>query len=144
MGDCRKKGVDSSYVSRMVNLTTLAPDIVVAILDENLPPDLIQFELAIDPPALLEEQRYARALKAARERDQDRERNNCSAQQLIASQRRARPARGERYRSGILSLCIPAFRSSSSAGARCHPGCGTERGRARLEELLVGRGGALC
>ena len=30
---------------------------------------------------------YARALKAARERDQDRERSNCSAQQLIASQR---------------------------------------------------------
>ncbi|MGH8625674.1 MAG: NADPH-dependent FMN reductase, partial [Gammaproteobacteria bacterium] len=29
---------------------------------------------------------YARALKAARERDQDRERSNCSAQQLIASQ----------------------------------------------------------
>jgi hypothetical protein len=29
---------------------------------------------------------YARALKAAREGDQDRERSNCSAQQLIASQ----------------------------------------------------------
>jgi len=26
-----------SYVSRMVNLTTLAPDIVAAILDETLP-----------------------------------------------------------------------------------------------------------
>jgi hypothetical protein len=35
----RKEGVDSSYVSRMVNLTTLAPDIVAAILDETLPPD---------------------------------------------------------------------------------------------------------
>jgi hypothetical protein len=33
----RKEGVDSSYVSRMVNLTTLAPDIVAAILDETLP-----------------------------------------------------------------------------------------------------------
>jgi hypothetical protein len=30
---------------------------------------------------------YARALKAAREREQERERSNCSAQQLIASQR---------------------------------------------------------
>ena len=29
---------------------------------------------------------YARALKAARECDQDRERSNCSGQQLIASQ----------------------------------------------------------
>ncbi|MGH8607382.1 MAG: hypothetical protein ACREX9_08185 [Gammaproteobacteria bacterium] len=34
----------------------LAPDIVVRILDETLPPDLTQFELAIDPPALWEEQ----------------------------------------------------------------------------------------
>ena len=75
----RRKGVDSSYVSRMVNL---APDIVVAILDETLPPDLTQFELAIDPPALLDEQRYARALKVTRGTRQDRERNNCSAQRL--------------------------------------------------------------
>jgi predicted transcriptional regulator len=28
----RREGVDDSYVSRMVNLTTLAPDIVAAIL----------------------------------------------------------------------------------------------------------------
>ena len=33
----RREGVDDSYVSRMVNLTTLAPDIVAAILDETLP-----------------------------------------------------------------------------------------------------------
>jgi hypothetical protein len=31
----RREGVDDSYVSRMVNLTTLAPDIVAAILDET-------------------------------------------------------------------------------------------------------------
>jgi hypothetical protein len=31
----RKEGVDSSYVSRMVNLTILAPDIVAAVLDEH-------------------------------------------------------------------------------------------------------------
>jgi hypothetical protein len=30
----RREGVDNSYVSRMVNLTTLAPDIVAAILDD--------------------------------------------------------------------------------------------------------------
>lgn len=30
---------------------------------------------------------YARALKVARERDRDRERSNCAAQQLVASQR---------------------------------------------------------
>jgi hypothetical protein len=36
----RKEGVDSSYVSRMVNLTTLAPDIVEAIFDETLPPEV--------------------------------------------------------------------------------------------------------
>jgi len=52
----RKEGVDSSYVSRMVNLTILAPDIVVAILDGTLPPDLTLFDLAVDPPSLWEDQ----------------------------------------------------------------------------------------
>ena len=52
----RREGVDSSYVSRMVNLTTLAPDIVAVILDETLPPDLTLFDLAVDPAALWEEQ----------------------------------------------------------------------------------------
>ena len=42
----RREGVDDSYVSRMVNLTTLAPDIVAAILDETLPPEVTLFELA--------------------------------------------------------------------------------------------------
>ncbi len=49
----RKEGVDSSYVSRMVNLTALAPDIVAAILEETLPLELTLFGLAVDPPALL-------------------------------------------------------------------------------------------
>ena len=31
------EGVDNSYVSRMMSLTTLAPDIVAAILDDELP-----------------------------------------------------------------------------------------------------------
>ena len=52
-----QEGVDNSYVSRMVNLTTLAPDIVEAILDDQLPPDLTLFELAVDPPRLWSEQR---------------------------------------------------------------------------------------
>jgi hypothetical protein len=34
----RQLGLLNRYVSRMINLTTLAPDIVAAILDETLPP----------------------------------------------------------------------------------------------------------
>lgn len=51
------EGVDNSYVSRMVNLTTLAPDIVAAILDDALPDHLTLFDVAVDPPALWDEQR---------------------------------------------------------------------------------------
>jgi len=53
----RREGVDDSYVSRMVNLTTLAPDIVAAILDETLPPEVTLFELAAGTPLLWEAQR---------------------------------------------------------------------------------------
>jgi hypothetical protein len=42
----RRERVDDSYVSCMVNLTTLAPDIVAAILEETLPEELTLFELA--------------------------------------------------------------------------------------------------
>jgi hypothetical protein len=49
--------IDSSYVSRMVNLTTLAPDIVAAILDGELPNHVTLFDLAVDPSALWDEQR---------------------------------------------------------------------------------------
>ena len=42
----RREGVDDSYVTRMVNLTVLAPDIVAAILDETLPPEVTLFELS--------------------------------------------------------------------------------------------------
>ena len=52
----RHEGVNDSYVSRMVNLTTLAPDIVAAILDEKLPPEVTLFELAAGTPLLWEEQ----------------------------------------------------------------------------------------
>ena len=43
-------------MSRMVNLTTLAPDIVAAILDETLPPEVTLFELAAGTPVVWEEQ----------------------------------------------------------------------------------------
>lgn len=52
-----REGMDRAYVSRMVNLTTLAPDIVAAILDETLPPEVTLFELASGTPLLWEEQR---------------------------------------------------------------------------------------
>ena len=52
-----KEGVDNSYVSRMVNLTTLAPDIVEAIPDDQLPPTVTLCDLAVDPPRLWSEQR---------------------------------------------------------------------------------------
>lgn len=51
------EGIDPSYVSRMINLTTLAPDIVAAILDDTLPNHITLFDLAVDPPALWDEQR---------------------------------------------------------------------------------------
>jgi hypothetical protein len=52
-----REGIDNSYVSRMVNLTTLAPDIVAAILDDAMPDHVTLFDLAVDPPALWEDQR---------------------------------------------------------------------------------------
>ena len=52
-----REGIDNSYVSRMVNLTTLAPDIVAANLDDTLPNHITLFDLAVDPPALWDEQR---------------------------------------------------------------------------------------
>lgn len=51
------ENVDRSYVSRMVNLTTLAPDIQAAILDETLPDTVSVFDLAIDTPLSWDEQR---------------------------------------------------------------------------------------
>lgn len=51
------EGVDNSYVSRMVNLTTLAPDIVESILLNELPDHLTLFDLASDTPLSWEQQR---------------------------------------------------------------------------------------
>lgn len=53
----KREGIDNSYVSRMVNLTTLAPDIIDAILLNELPDHLTLFDLAVDPPSLWDEQR---------------------------------------------------------------------------------------
>jgi hypothetical protein len=53
----RREGVDDSYVSRMVNRTALSPDIVAAVLDETLPPEVTLFELAAGTPLVWEEQR---------------------------------------------------------------------------------------
>ena len=52
-----QEGMDRAYVSRTVNLTTLAPDIVAAILDETLPDHVTLFDLASGTPLLWEEQR---------------------------------------------------------------------------------------
>lgn len=52
-----REGMDRAYVSRMVNLTTLAPDIVAAILDETLPSEVTLFDLASGTPLLWDEQR---------------------------------------------------------------------------------------
>jgi hypothetical protein len=51
------EGMDRAYVSRMMNLTTLAPDIVAAILDESLPDHVTLFDLASGTPLLWDEQR---------------------------------------------------------------------------------------
>lgn len=52
-----KENIDNSYVSRMINLTTLAPDIIEAILDDEIPSELTLFDLAVEPPRLWGEQR---------------------------------------------------------------------------------------
>ncbi len=52
-----REEIDNSYMFRMLNLTTLAPDIVAAILDKTLPQHVTVHELAISPPLLWKEQR---------------------------------------------------------------------------------------
>jgi hypothetical protein len=52
-----REKIDTGYMCRMLNLTTTAPDMVAAILDEALPPHVTVHELAISPPVLWEEQR---------------------------------------------------------------------------------------
>lgn len=64
----KQEKLDRSYVSRMVNLTTLAPDIVAAILDETLPENVSLFDLAVDTPLSWEDQRQRVAKSAAKSR----------------------------------------------------------------------------
>jgi len=45
----------------MVNLTTLAPDIVAAILDETLPEEVALLDMSAGTPVLWEEQWGGRA-----------------------------------------------------------------------------------
>jgi hypothetical protein len=52
----RREGVNDSYVSRMINLTTLAPDIVAAILDDTMTEEVTLFDLAAGTPLVWEEQ----------------------------------------------------------------------------------------
>ena len=52
-----REKLDNSYVSRVLRLTLLAPDIVVAILDGRQPDVLTWRELAKGFPVLWEEQR---------------------------------------------------------------------------------------
>ena len=53
----RVEAVDRSYISRMINLTTLAPDIQAAILHETLSDTVSLFGMASDTPLSWEEQR---------------------------------------------------------------------------------------
>ena len=53
----RREGVDFSYAARLVNLTTLAPEIIAAILDDTLPAHLTIHALGINTPLLWSEQR---------------------------------------------------------------------------------------
>ncbi len=57
VGIAKMENVDRSYVSRMVNLTTLASDIQTAILDGTLPDAVSLFHIAIDTPLSWDEQR---------------------------------------------------------------------------------------
>lgn len=47
------EGMDQASVSCMVDLTTLAPDIVAAILDETFPDHVTLFDLASGTPLLV-------------------------------------------------------------------------------------------
>jgi hypothetical protein len=82
-----REGVDSSYVSRMVNLTTLAPDIVPAILDDALPSHITLLELAVDPPALWEEQRALISGRACRVGTFDTSQGHAAADSASATNR---------------------------------------------------------
>jgi len=51
-----REKLDFSYIARLLNLTTLAPPLVAAILDDVLPSGTTVNDLAINPPLLWSEQ----------------------------------------------------------------------------------------
>jgi hypothetical protein len=51
-----RENIDNRYVRRMVNLICLVPDIVAAILEDELPDHITLFELAVEPVVLWETQ----------------------------------------------------------------------------------------
>ena len=59
----KKESIDNSYVSRMINHTVVAPDVVEAIQDDNLPSEVTLFDLAVDPARLWGEQRTCLVMK---------------------------------------------------------------------------------
>ncbi|MEI2453095.1 LacI family transcriptional regulator [Lysobacter firmicutimachus] len=52
----KRECTDFSYIARLLNLTTLAPPLVAAILDDTLPNGTTVNDLAINPPLLWAEQ----------------------------------------------------------------------------------------
>ncbi|MDP1679183.1 MAG: hypothetical protein Q8L02_03545 [Candidatus Nitrotoga sp.] len=75
-------GLDRSYINRIVNLTTPAPRIIVAILDDALPNHLTLFDVAVSPPALWKEQRRRIEEAAGKPR---RTGNSCNVSHLKPS-----------------------------------------------------------
>lgn len=55
----RREGADHSYIARHINLTLLAPEIVAAILDEELPDGVRMHALSINPHPLWGVQRFS-------------------------------------------------------------------------------------
>ena len=51
------EGVSNPYVSRMLRLTTLAPDLVAATLDDDLPDQIRLFDFSAMDPVIWDEQR---------------------------------------------------------------------------------------
>jgi len=66
-GIADREGVSNQYVTRMLKLTTLAPDLVTAILDDDLPDQLILFDLVANLPVLWHEQRTMLAAMVSNE-----------------------------------------------------------------------------
>lgn len=48
--------MDNSHIGKMINMTTLSPQIVQGILDETLPPEITLFDLAQNTPVSWDEQ----------------------------------------------------------------------------------------